>query len=146
MKKSLILMVFITICGCTSQAEVYHGYTFNDVADINKTITTFKSSTKQEVELQLGTPTFLEKDTDKISYFYVEDVFKKTAIIGENKLYSRVLRIDFNSHEKVESVEMYKVIGKGLFNNKEKTTIKGYRMGFFEQMKRNLMSISQSDE
>lgn len=139
-------MVFIAVCGCTSQGEVYHGYTFNDVEKINEKILTFKSSTKKAVELQLGTPTFTEKDDNKISYFYVEDVFKKTPIIGEDKLYSRVLRIDFNSDEKVELVKMYKILGKGYFNGKDRTTVTGYRMGFFEQMKRNLMSIGQSDE
>jgi outer membrane protein assembly factor BamE (lipoprotein component of BamABCDE complex) len=146
MKKALAFMVFITICGCSSKVEIYHGYTFNDVEKIDEKILTFKSSTKNEVELQLGTPTFAENNDDKISYFYVEDVFKKTPIIGEDKLYSRVLRIDFTADDKVILVEMYKVIGRGYFNSKDKTNVTGHRMGFFEQMKRNLMSIGQSDE
>lgn len=146
MTKILILIAFITTCGCTAKGEIYHGYTFNDVEKINELITTFKSSNKKDVELKLGTPTFIETDINSKTYFYVEDVFQKTPLIGEDKLYSRVLRIDFDHNDQVMLVDMYKIIGKGDFNNQDKTKIIGYKMGFFEQMKRNLMSIGQSDE
>ena len=146
MQRIFILSLLLTICGCTSKGEIYHGYTFNDVGKIDEKIPTLQHSTKKKVELELGSPTFIEKYSGNSSYFYVEDVFQKTPFIWEDKIFSKVLRIDFDSNETVKSVQMYRVDGKGYFNNKDKTIVKGHQMGFFEQMKRNLMSVGKAKD
>jgi len=147
MKKTLILIISIIICGCTSNVEVYHGYTFNDIPKIDEMIITLKSANNKDVESQLGTPTFIEKDINGMTYFYVEDVYEKKPLIGEDKLYSRILRIDFDHHKNVILIDMYKIIGRGIFNNQDKTKIIGYKMGFFECIKRSYLTIiSKSDE
>lgn len=145
MKKVIGLIGLLTISGCASKGEVYHGYTFNDLEKIDIKVHNLKHKTKKDLEAELGSPTFSEKIDGQTTYFYVEDVFKTKPIVGEDKLYSRVLRLDFKG-DTVESVAMYKIEGKGYFNSKDYTVVKGHRMGFFEQMKRNLMSIGKSDD
>ncbi len=146
MQKIFIFSVLLTICGCASKGEIYHGYTFNDVGKIDEKIPTLQHSTKKKVELELGSPTFMEKYSGNSSYFYVEDVFQKTPFVWEDKLFSKVLRIDFDYNDNVTSVQIYQVKGKGYFNNKDKTIVIGHKMGFFEQMKRNVMSIGKSKD
>jgi outer membrane protein assembly factor BamE (lipoprotein component of BamABCDE complex) len=148
MTKVLAFIILLTLCSCSSNSSIYHGYTFNDIDKIDQKINNYKNNktTRQVIEKDLGSPTFTEKTNEKLTYFYVEDAFKKSPIVGESKLYSKILKIDFNLNNTFQSAEFYKIEGKGYFNNSDKTEVKGNKMGFFEQMHRNLTTIGKTSE
>jgi outer membrane protein assembly factor BamE (lipoprotein component of BamABCDE complex) len=148
MTKVLTFIIFLAICGCSTKNEIHYGYTFNDINNIDEKIKNYKDrqTTPKDIENELGSPTFIERNEGKLVYFYIEDIFNKSPIIGEKKMYSRVLKIDFDLNNIVKSVEFYTVEGKGYFNKSDKTEVKGNKMGFFEQMQKNLTSIGKSSD
>lgn len=148
MKKVLTFIIFLAVCGCSSKNEIYHGYTFDDIEKIDIKLHKYKTSktTTQDVENELGSPTFIERNEGKLVYFYIEDIFNKSPIVGEKKIYSRVLRIDFDLNDIVEGVEFYTVEGKGYFNSSDKTEVKGNKIGFFEQMQKNLTAVGRENQ
>lgn len=143
MKHIFSLVSLIILTACMSQNELYHGYTFNDVRNLNQTVDLLQKqgSSRSDVERLLGTPTLIEAREDltckRYSFFYVEDVFKRAPIIGNKKSHSRILRVDFSCDGRVERSRFFKVEGNGSFNTKLKTEAVGESLGFFEQMQKN---------
>ncbi len=143
MKKVLAIIGILLVTGCEKKAEIYHGYTFNDVVKLEENISLFKTkkSTKKEIENFLGSPSFKEIDGDNESFFYVEDIFNKGIIIHTKKSYSRILRIDFYKG-KVKNAEIYKIDQDLMFDETLKTQIKGNTMGVLEQIEKNFTSLN----
>ncbi len=153
MQKYILKILFVVqisiLAGCSQNNLVYHGYTFNDVRSIDERLQNLKSNhvTKDKVINLLGSPTFTEdlKNNQQQSsqFFYVEDTFLRKPFIGDRKISTKVLKICFDSHNRVDEIKFYNVEGEEIFDTSTKTKVKGGEMNILEQMKRNFTRISK---
>ena len=137
----LILIQMFAICGCTNKELVYHGYSFNDVSHLEMKLENFKRSrvSKQTILETLGSPTFIETNIPKESeFFYVENIFIKKPYVGNEKIETKILKITFNSDDKIQDFKLYKSSIEDTFDSSIETKVHGNQMKFFEQIKKNL--------
>jgi outer membrane protein assembly factor BamE (lipoprotein component of BamABCDE complex) len=142
----LVLIQMFAICGCTNNELVYHGYSFNDVNNLEIQLENFKKSTasKQTILETLGSPTFIETNSlQESEFFYVENIFVKKPYIGNKKIETKILKIQFNSNDKMEGFKLYKTNKEDAFDSSIETKVQGNEMKFFEQMKKNLSNADK---
>ncbi len=146
----LILIQMFLVCGCSNKELIYHGYTFNDVNNLEIKLEEFKKTKapKENVMKTLGSPTFMEtlqneSNHKRSEFFYVENIFIRKPFIGDKKIETKVLKITFDYNDQVQDFQLYKTNKEDVFDSSIQTKVKGNEMKFFEQMKKNLTSISK---
>ena len=146
----LILIQMFLVCGCSNKELIYHGYTFNDVNNLEIKLEEFKKTKapKENVMKTLGSPTFMEtlqneSNHKRSEFFYVENIFIRKPFIGDKKIETKVLKITFDYNDQVQDFQLYKTNKADVFDSSIQTKVKGNEMKFFEQMKKNLTSISK---
>ncbi len=152
MQKYILKILFVVqltiLVGCSQNNLVYHGYTFNDVRDIDERLQNLQRNhvTKDKVINLLGSPTFtenLKNNQQQSQFFYVEDTFLREPFIGDKKISTKVLKITFDNSQRVADIKFYNVEGNEIFDSSTKTKVKGGEMNILEQMKRNFTRISK---
>lgn len=147
--KVLFVVQLTILAGCSKNNLVYHGYTFNDVRDVDAKLENLRTShaTQDKVIKLLGSPTFTENlknnQQQNSQFFYVEDTFIRKPFIGDKKISTKVLKITFDNSQRVSDIKFYNVKGEEIFDTSTKTKVKGGEMNILEQMKRNLTRISK---
>lgn len=142
----LVLIQMLVVCGCSSKELVYHGYSFNDVNNLEIQLANFKKTaeSKQNVLQTLGSPTFIETNESKGSeFFYVENVFIREPYIGNQKIETKILEIKFNSNDQMQDFKLYKTNKADVFDSSMQTEVPGNKMKFLEQVKKNLTTIGK---
>lgn len=141
----ILLLIIINITGCGQRNSVYHGYTFNDVQDLDSTLEDLqkKHATQSEVITLLGSPTFQEiiqnNDLERqVDFFYVEHVLNRKPLLADKILYTKVLILQFNYNGRLKNFSWKKTTVQPLFDSNDKTVINSYKMKFFEQITKNL--------
>jgi outer membrane protein assembly factor BamE (lipoprotein component of BamABCDE complex) len=145
MRLVIILVVSLALVGCSRKDVTYHGYTFNDIKNIDSKVSEFtkQKSNIDEVRSVLGSPSFIEtvqnnQGQNKYEFFYVQNIFTKEPFIGKKKSHMKVLRVSFDYDGRVYNTSFYDIVNKDIFDKSLKTQIKTNKMQFFEQMIKNI--------
>ncbi len=73
----------------------------------------------------------------------MEDLFKNGIIKKEKKVYSKILRIDFEK-DRVISAKIYDIHQSPVFNDTLKTEVKANQLSKIEQMQKNFTQINST--
>jgi outer membrane protein assembly factor BamE (lipoprotein component of BamABCDE complex) len=138
----LILLLISLIQGCTKNNDLYHGYTFNDIENIEGKIKSIKTNkaTKSEVVEILGSPTIENKRT----FLYIENIFIQKPFFGPKNTQNKILQVDFNDSGTVVNVS-FKIIPapNHIVHAKEKTQVESGNITTFDKIKHSLKGTNK---
>ena len=151
MRKSKFLLGLHLLCiitqlgGCSKKDnKVFHGYSFNDIHEISSVLHRIQQnhSTRDDVVKELGSPSFIEtiennQGQHRYTFFYLEDIFTRKPYLGDQKISTKILTINFGYDDKIRDISFEDINVKQQLDTSSQTFMKGNKMTFLNQLQKN---------